>query len=90
MWWLQGYQAFRLIFDVVPILTGNKFKGHNLKLEMVLASLSSAGMRINASKALHNYIPLPLLPHSTQCACLKCQLLFLFQILAKNLSIINP
>jgi hypothetical protein len=33
------------------ILTNNSFKDHLLKLEMILARLSTAGMRVNISKS---------------------------------------
>jgi hypothetical protein len=36
--------------DDLLILTNNSFKDHLLKLEMVLARLSTAGMRVNISK----------------------------------------
>jgi hypothetical protein len=44
----------RLIFylDDLLILTINSFKDHLLKLEMVLARLSTAGMRVNTSKSM--------------------------------------
>jgi hypothetical protein len=37
--------------DDLLILTNNSFKDHLLKLEMVLARLSTAGMRVNISKS---------------------------------------
>jgi hypothetical protein len=37
--------------DDLLILTNNSFKYHLLKLEMVLARLSTAGMRVNISKS---------------------------------------
>jgi hypothetical protein len=37
--------------DDLLILTNNSFKDHLLKLEMVLARLSIAGMRVNTSKS---------------------------------------
>jgi hypothetical protein len=37
--------------DDVLILTNSSFKEHILKLEMVLARLSTAGMRVNISKS---------------------------------------
>jgi hypothetical protein len=42
----------RLTFylDDLLILTNNSFKDHLLKLEMILARLATAGMRMNISK----------------------------------------
>jgi hypothetical protein len=37
--------------DDLLILTNNSFKDHLIKLEMVLARLSTAGMRVNISKS---------------------------------------
>jgi hypothetical protein len=37
--------------DDLLMLTNNSFKDHLLKLEMVLARLSTAGMRVNISKS---------------------------------------
>jgi hypothetical protein len=37
--------------DDLLILTNNSFKDHLLKLEMVLARLSTTGMRVNISKS---------------------------------------
>jgi hypothetical protein len=37
--------------DDLLILTNSSFKDHLLKLEMVLARLSTAGMRVNISKS---------------------------------------
>jgi hypothetical protein len=37
--------------DDLLILTNSSFKGHLLKSEMVLARLSTAGMRVNISKS---------------------------------------
>jgi hypothetical protein len=37
--------------DDLLILTNNSFKDHIFKLEMVLARLSTAGMRVNISKS---------------------------------------
>jgi hypothetical protein len=42
-------QTFYL--DNLFILTNSRFKDHLLKLEMVLARLSTAGMRVNLSKS---------------------------------------
>jgi hypothetical protein len=42
-------QTFYL--DDLLILTNSSFKDHLLKLEMVLARLSTAGMRVNISKS---------------------------------------
>jgi hypothetical protein len=39
-----------MVLDLL-ILTNNSFKKHILKLEMVLARLSTAGMRVNISKS---------------------------------------
>jgi hypothetical protein len=40
-----------LYLDDLLILTNSSFKDHLLKLEMVLARLSTAGMRVNISKS---------------------------------------
>jgi hypothetical protein len=47
------WNMLRLTFylDDLLILTNNSFKDHLLKLEMVLARLSTAGMRVNTSKS---------------------------------------
>jgi hypothetical protein len=47
------WNMLRLKFylDDLLILTNNSFKYHILKLEMVLARLSTAGMRVNISKS---------------------------------------
>jgi hypothetical protein len=37
--------------DELLILTNSSFKDHLLKLEMVLARLSTSGMRVNVSKS---------------------------------------
>jgi hypothetical protein len=37
--------------DYLLIITNNSFKDHLLKLEMVLARLSTAGIRVNTSKS---------------------------------------
>jgi hypothetical protein len=47
--WNALRQAY--YFDDLLILTNNNFKDHLLKLEMVLARLSTAGMRVNISKS---------------------------------------
>jgi hypothetical protein len=41
----------RYYFDDLLILTNNSFKYHLIKVEMVLARLSTAGMRVNISKS---------------------------------------
>jgi hypothetical protein len=47
------WNMLRLTFylDDLLILTNSSFKDHLLKLEMVLARLSTAGMRVNISKS---------------------------------------
>jgi hypothetical protein len=47
--WNMLRQAYYL--DDLLILTNSSFKDHLLKLEMVLARLSTAGMRVNISKS---------------------------------------
>jgi hypothetical protein len=47
----QGMEYIKTYLDDLLILTKNNFKDHLLKVEMVLARLSTAGMRINASKS---------------------------------------
>jgi hypothetical protein len=47
--WNKLRQTFYL--DDLLILTNSSFKDHLLKLEMVLARLSTAGMRVNISKS---------------------------------------
>jgi hypothetical protein len=37
--------------DDLKIVTNISFKGHLLKLEMILARLSKSGMRVNISKS---------------------------------------
>jgi hypothetical protein len=41
----------KIYLDDLLILTNNSFKDHLHKLEMVLAQLSTAGMRVNISKS---------------------------------------
>jgi Reverse transcriptase (RNA-dependent DNA polymerase) len=47
----QDMDHVKSYLDDLLILTNNNFKNHPTKLEMVLARLSTAGMRINASKS---------------------------------------
>jgi hypothetical protein len=47
--WNMSILTFYL--DDLLILTSNSFKDHLLKLEMVLARLSTTGMRVNISKS---------------------------------------
>ena len=47
----QGMEYVKTYLDDLLILTNNNFKDHLTKLEMVLARLSTAGMRINAEKS---------------------------------------
>jgi hypothetical protein len=46
-----GMEYVKTYHDDLLILTNNNFKDHLTKLEMVLARLSTAGMRINAEKS---------------------------------------
>jgi hypothetical protein len=48
---VQGMEYVKTYLDDLLILTNrnNRFKDHLLKLEMVLARLSTAGMRVNVS-----------------------------------------
>jgi Reverse transcriptase (RNA-dependent DNA polymerase) len=47
----QDMEHVETYLDDLLILINNSFKDHLLKLEMVLARLSTAGMRVNASKS---------------------------------------
>ncbi len=47
----QGMTYVKTYLDDLLILTNNNFQDHLTKLEMVLARLSTAGMRINAEKS---------------------------------------
>jgi Reverse transcriptase (RNA-dependent DNA polymerase) len=47
----QDMEYVKTHVDDLLILSNNSFKDHLLKLEMVLARLSTAGMRVNASKS---------------------------------------
>jgi Reverse transcriptase (RNA-dependent DNA polymerase) len=47
----QGMTYVKTYLDDLLILTNNNFQDHRTKLEMVLARLSTAGMRINAEKS---------------------------------------
>jgi hypothetical protein len=47
----QDMEYVKSYLDDLLILTNNSFKDHLLKLEMVLAILSTAGMRVNISKS---------------------------------------
>jgi hypothetical protein len=48
---VQDMEYVKTYLDDLLILTNNSFKHHLLKLEMVLARLSTAGMRVNISKS---------------------------------------
>jgi hypothetical protein len=48
---VQDMEYVKTYLDDLSILTNNSFKDHLLKLEMVLARLSTAGMRVNISKS---------------------------------------
>jgi hypothetical protein len=47
---VQDMEYVKTYLDDLLILTINSFKDHPLKLEMVLARLSTTGMRVNNSK----------------------------------------
>jgi RNase H-like domain found in reverse transcriptase/Reverse transcriptase (RNA-dependent DNA polymerase) len=47
----QDMEYVMIYLDDLLILSNNNFKNHSLKVEMVLARLSAAGMRVNASKS---------------------------------------
>ena len=47
----QGMEYVKTYLDDLLITTNNNFKDHLLKLEIVLARLSTTGMRINAPKS---------------------------------------
>jgi hypothetical protein len=48
---VQDMEYVKTYLDDLLILTKSSFKDHLLKLEMVLARLSKAGMRVNISKS---------------------------------------
>jgi hypothetical protein len=48
---VQDMEYVKTYLDDLLILTNSSFKDHLLKLEMVLARLSAAGMRVNISKS---------------------------------------
>jgi hypothetical protein len=48
---VQDMEYVKTYLDDLLILTNSSFKDHLLKLEMVLARLSTAGMRVNISKS---------------------------------------
>jgi hypothetical protein len=48
---VQDMEYDKTYLDDLLILTNSSFKDHLLKLEMVLARLSTAGMRVNISKS---------------------------------------
>jgi hypothetical protein len=48
---VQDIEYVKTYVDNLLILTNNSFKDHLIKLEMVLARLSTAGMRVNISKS---------------------------------------
>jgi hypothetical protein len=48
---VQDMEYINTYLDDLLILTNNNFKDHLLKLEIVLARLSTAGMRVNISKS---------------------------------------
>jgi dihydroorotate dehydrogenase len=48
---VQDMEYVKTYLDDLLILTNSSFKDHLLKLEMVLARLSTTGMRVNISKS---------------------------------------
>jgi hypothetical protein len=48
---VQDMEYINIYLDDLLIITNSSFKDHLLKLEMVLARLSTAGMRVNISKS---------------------------------------
>jgi hypothetical protein len=48
---VQDTEYVKIYLDNLLILTNSSFKDHLLKLEMVLARISTAGMRVNISKS---------------------------------------
>jgi hypothetical protein len=48
---VQDMEYVKTYLDDLLILTNSSFKDHLLKLEMVLARISTAGMRVNISKS---------------------------------------
>jgi dihydroorotate dehydrogenase len=49
---VQDMEYVKTYLDDLLILTNSSFKDHPLKLQMVLARLSTAGMRVNTSKSI--------------------------------------
>jgi Reverse transcriptase (RNA-dependent DNA polymerase) len=47
----QDMKFVKAYLDDLPILTNKSFNDHLTKFEMVVARLSTAGMRVNASKS---------------------------------------
>jgi hypothetical protein len=48
---VQGMEYVKTYLDDLLILINRSFKDHLLKLKMILARLSTAGMRVNISKS---------------------------------------
>jgi hypothetical protein len=48
---VQDVEYVKTHLDELLILTNSRFKGHLLKIDMVLARLSTAGMQVNISKS---------------------------------------
>jgi hypothetical protein len=48
---VQDMECMKTCLDDLIILTNRSFRDHLLKLEMVLARLSTAGIRLNMSKS---------------------------------------
>jgi hypothetical protein len=48
---VQDMEYVKTYLDDLLILTNSRFKDHLLKLQMFLARLSTAGMRVNISKS---------------------------------------
>jgi hypothetical protein len=48
---VQDMEYVKTYLDDLLILTNSRFKNHLIKLEMVLARLSTAGMRVNISNS---------------------------------------
>jgi hypothetical protein len=48
---VQDIEYVETYLDNLPTLTNSSFKNHKLKFKMVLARLSTTGMRVNISKS---------------------------------------
>jgi hypothetical protein len=64
---VQDMEYVKTYLDDLLILTNSSFNDHLLKLEMVLARISTAGMRVNISKSKFFAEEIPgILDHQTR------------------------